>query len=98
MNPSFNAYPLAELARNKWHARRKLAELKHDILVDILRLQEQRERQAMRLALRMLQTSGPELAWARAQVENVLHAWVPSLRSPMRPSPGAQEFDDNIEF
>ncbi len=35
MNPSFNAYRLAELARNKWYGRRKLAELKHDILVDI---------------------------------------------------------------
>jgi hypothetical protein len=96
-DPSFNAYRLAELARNKWYGRRRLAELKHDILVYILRLQEQRERHAMRLALRMLRTSGPELAWARAQVENVLHAWVPPLRAPMRPSLGGLEFDDNIQ-
>lgn len=98
MNPSFNAYRLAELARSKWYGRRKLAELKHAILIDILRQQEQCHQQAMRAALRMLNTPAPELRQAKRQVVNVVRAAMAPPLTLDRPGPSAPDLDDVVEF
>lgn len=98
MSHYHRALQIAQTAKNRLYAQRKIAELRSRVHIDILRQGEQQSQAAMTTALRLLQSARSDQVWAEQKLQDLVCDALGIPRRPKRTMIDDLGLDDDIPF
>ena len=98
MSHYHRAVQIAQTAKNRLYAQRKITELRSRLHIDLLRQGEQQSHAEMTTALRLLQTPEPDLVWAEQKLQDLVCDALGIPRPPTGTMLDDLGLDDDIPF
>lgn len=98
MSHYHRAVQIAQTAKNRLYAQRKIAELRSRAHIDLLRQGEQQSHAEMTTALRLLHTPDPDRIWAVQKLQDLVCDALGIPRPPKRAKFDAFDLDDDLPF